>query len=533
MNYCKDKGAGMARTSKRIKPDKKVNESIFFRAAIYARVSVEEKVSWGTVESQELMGKEYIQKHPDIEFVKCYKDNGVSSFLLVRPAFDQRIVDIELGRINCVIVKDISRFGRDYLATLEYIAETFPAKGVRFISLLEEYDSITEHYEEIYKLPLTSIVNYYYSADISQKVKTSIQIMQQRGTYIFPTLPFGYQKVKQPQGTRIMIKDDEAETVRTIFRMCVEGISSYQIVKHLNKEKPNNIIWTQRMVSRILNNPFYTGTYLTGKTKKLFRENTVIHIPEENWICIEHHHPQIISDALFEMVQGQLKDKSIYKTSAQENDEHVLSGKVYCQYCGRKMKRIKKTDRRTDKIYYSYVCPTYSETGGTACRNNSISERKLKQEVTSQLKQKISEAAELQRNRLQFESSPAFKLWIKERDRQLSVLRERLKRLSETEAMLELYGDANDGIGHIRADFIGVNQYRNSKQRYIEKQILQVKEEIEDYWQYESSKSTLLQLLLENEQNEKLVDKAITKINISDKADVATDFLNDLKINTY
>lgn len=310
------------------------------------------------------------------------------------------IVDIELGKINCVIVKDISRFGRDYLVTLEYIAEIFPSKGVRFISLLEKYDSITDHYEENYKLPLTSIVNYYYSADISQKVKTSIRIIQQKGTYIFPKLPFGYQKVKQLQGTKIMIKDDEAETVRTIFRMRVEGISSYQIVKQLNKEKRNDIIWTQRMVSRILNNPFYTGTYLTGKTKKLFRENTVIHVPEENWIHIEHHHPQIISDALFVMVQGQLKDKSIYKASAQENDEHVLSGKVYCQYCGRKMKRKKREDRRTDKIYYSYVCPTYSEIGGTACRNNSMSERKLKREVTSQLKQKISEAAELQRKRL-------------------------------------------------------------------------------------------------------------------------------------
>lgn len=103
----------MARTSKRIKPDKKVNEPTFFRMAIYTRVSVEEKVSWGTVESQELMAKEYIQKHPDIEFVKCYNDNGISSFLPMRSAFDQMIADIELGKINCVIVKDISRFGRD------------------------------------------------------------------------------------------------------------------------------------------------------------------------------------------------------------------------------------------------------------------------------------------------------------------------------------------------------------------------------------------------------------------------------------
>lgn len=519
----------MARTSRRIKPDKKTGESTFFRAAIYARVSVEEKVSWGTIEGQELMGKEYIRTHPDIEFIKCYKDNGVSSFHTVRPAFEQMIADIELGKINCVIVKDISRFGRNYLTTLEYIAEIFPSRGVRFISLLEAYDSITEHYDENNKLPLTSIINYYYSADISQKVRTSIEIMQKKGTYIFPVLPFGYQKVKRLQCTEIMIKDDEAETVRIIFQMRAEGISSYQIVKQLNKEKRNDIIWTQRAVSRILNNPFYMGTYQTGKTKKLFRENTIIHVPEESWVRIDNHHPQIVSNALFETAQSQLNVKSVFKDSVRVYDEKGLRGKVHCQYCGRKMKNIKRADKRKGKFYYSYACPTYLETGGMSCGGNSIGEKRLKEEVSAQLKQKIRENVDLKDKRLQFESSLAFKLWIDDRKRQLNTLQERLKQLSEIDAMMELHIDSNDGVGHIRADFIGITQYRNSKKRYIEKQILQVSEEVEDYWKYESSESILLRPFLENEEDGKLMDKVITEIRVGVRAIVEVEFLNAKK----
>lgn len=488
----------MARKSRVNVENKPTEPAPYYRVGVYARVSKEENQYSNTIVAQDGMGKEFIAGHRDMQYIKCYSDINVSSFVSMRPAFEEMIADIQAGKINCVIVKDISRFGRNYIQTMEYISEAFPRMGVRFVSLTEGYDSINDVTNYNFSLPLRSIVNYYYSVDLSQKVKATVSLKQKNGTYLPPAFPFGYQKKYIGHDVMLEVNEVEADTVQRVFQAHAEGVTIYAIVKKLNEENQHNRSWTQSFVSRMLKNPFYKGTYLAGKTKKLFNSSLVFRNPMDSWIKIENHHEAIITADLFDKVQKRFpNEKKITHTTQRKHD---FSGKVYCEYCGKKMRRIVQRTSAGNETA-SYVCSTHLGSAGVLCKRNAISEKKLKAEVLRQMASRVEDVKQLQLQRQQYEESFAFQEWLQFRQSQMKKLEKRILELENIDFTIEIYEFAKDNKGYYHADYVHISQLRADEKKYLNEQLFQIKDEIDEYWKRGSSKAEELQRVLEWEEH--------------------------------
>lgn len=284
--------------------------------------------------------------------------------------------------------------------------------------------------------------------------------------------------------------------MKRIFRLCLEGETIYKIVKKLNEENQCQRIWTQSFVSRLLRNSFYKGTYLAGKTKKLFDSSLVFRNAPDNWIKIEDHHEAIIPTETFDMVQKYLsKDKrcSYSRKSKSPND---FGDKVYCAYCGKKMRRVVQTTSTGSKSV-SYVCSLYLGTAGVLCERNAISEKRLKTEVIRQMNLKVEKAKQIQTQRLQYEESFAFQEWLQFREKRLQEMKQRVVELENIELTVELYELAKDNKGYYHVDYAYISQLRADEKRYLNEKIFQTTEEMAEYWKKDSSESKYIQRILE------------------------------------
>ena len=368
----------MARKSRRVNGNKsssdisslKISESC---AGIYLRLSSKDNAEKDSIQNQKAIIENYLDTKPDIKVFKYYVDDGVSSYKDFRPAFEEMIQDIKCSLINTVIVKDISRFGRNYIETGTYLETIFPRIGIRFISVGEEIDSQDKN-SKAFEIAIKSLLNHYYSLDISKKVKSVVKQKQILGEYVAARLPYGYEKLVV-EGRTIYVTDPEkAEVVKKVFELILDGDSYYKIAGKLNLagvKSPGGNDWNVKAVSRIINNRFYTGVLEMGKT-----ENTLggmkpfIDIEKQDWIIIDNHHEAIVDIDAFENVQRIIeenKEKRVKtnnkmngKNEAIKTRENKFDRLLYCGNCGRKMKK----QVWAAKIYY--VCPKYSETNG-AC----------------------------------------------------------------------------------------------------------------------------------------------------------------------
>jgi DNA invertase Pin-like site-specific DNA recombinase len=351
-----------------------------YRAGIYARISVDEGENQ-SIDTQISIALEYIKKDYTTEYIKTYKDIGCSSYAPIRPAYEEMMSDAVAGVINCIVVKDLSRLGRNYINTGFLLESIFPSLGVRCISVVDGYDSNVRGHRDTVEMPLKSLLNHIYSADISVKVKSTFKIKIENGTYVSAYAPFGYKKVKSNQKIIYKIDESAAEYVRTIFNLALSGMSIYQITGKLNGNISSRV-WTQRYVGRILRNSFYTGTYVAGKTDSFFIRKEKRKRPEEEWTIVENHHPAIIDKEVFKLVGEKINKNTpgaVYKKVPIEN-RGVLDSTMFCGSCGRKLKKIRRTLKNGDSFNYHF-CPYHSETAGGGCRHNSIREDRLKAEI--------------------------------------------------------------------------------------------------------------------------------------------------------
>lgn len=340
-------------------------------AGVYLRLSSKDSADKDSIRNQKRIIEHYLEAKHDIKVFKYYVDDGVSSYKDFRPAFEEMIQDIKCGLINTVIVKDISRFGRNYIETGTYLETIFPRIGIRFISVDEEIDSKDKNGKE-FEIAIKSLLNHFYAQDISAKVKSIVKQKQISGEYVAARLPYGYEKTIVKGQTSYVPSSEKAEVVKRIFEQTFAGDSYYKIAGDLNLagiKSPGGNDWTVKAVSRIINNRFYTGVLEMGKT-----ENTLggmkpfINKDQQDWITIDSHHEAIVDIETFEKVQKVIeakKDKRL-NTETIRSNEAIKSGQeskfdrlLYCGDCGRKMK--KQVWRSS--IYY--VCPKYSESKGT------------------------------------------------------------------------------------------------------------------------------------------------------------------------
>jgi DNA invertase Pin-like site-specific DNA recombinase len=286
-----------------------------WNAAVYARLSVTDSGRKGsdTIETQIELVKAYIRKHPDMRLFGIYIDNGASGKDFNRPSWNRLIADIRAGRADCVCVKDLSRFSRNYIETCEYIEKLFPLAGVRFVSVNDGYDSARPgRNNETLVLALKSLVHDRYLKETSRKISSVIDMRIKRGDYVGSAAPFGYKRSKANKG-RLETDENAAAYVRDIFLWRAEGKGHMAICKMLNAAgipRPSAhrknaaasfILWRTATVRNIIRNPVYLGVLISGKTRQsLAGRKPRTAMPESEWVIRENAHEAIVSRELWE-----------------------------------------------------------------------------------------------------------------------------------------------------------------------------------------------------------------------------------------
>lgn len=386
-----------------------------FLAAMYLRLSRDDsdvgdvtdgkgnvKSESNSIGNQRELIRAYIHEQQDIELYDIYVDDGFSGSNFDRPEFKRMMSDVEAGRVNCVIVKDLSRFGRDYIESGRYIQKVFPALGVRFIALTDHYDSVhADAGESGIVLPVKNFINDSYCRDISTKVKSQLEVKRKNGECIAPFALYGYRKAEYNKN-QLVIDEYAADIVRKIFEWKMDGMAVSAIAEKLNglgvlspKEYKKSIgsnykggfsgavksMWSSSTVKRILTNEAYLGHLIQGKTEKInYKLKKSVEKPKEDWIKVEDTHEAIISDDNFLIVQNLLKSDSRISPVTEKNS--LFAGVLFCGDCGEQMIRRVNHYKDTQKVYY--ICSTKNR--GEGCTRHSIEEEKLKRIILESIR---------------------------------------------------------------------------------------------------------------------------------------------------
>ena len=325
-----------------------IMNNIDYKVGIYIRLSKEdeekEKYSESeSVQNQRTLLMEYIKENK-LNFISEYVDDGVSGTSFDRPAFNKMIDDIEQGKINMVITKDLSRLGRNYVQSGYYTETYFPEHNVRYIAILDNIDTALDSANNDIA-PFKSILNEMYAKDTSKKINSVLQSKRKQGEYL-GTPPYGYKK--DPEDKYHLVVDSEAaEVVKTIFKMFLEGYGTMQIADYLSEQKipiPSDYnkrnrgtksisygLWPQSTVRFILSNEVYTGTVVQGKRKKIsFKSKKFVDVPEEDWIRVPNMHEAIVSQEDYQRARRIIEDT---KGSRVVENDYLFKGLLRCYDC--------------------------------------------------------------------------------------------------------------------------------------------------------------------------------------------------------
>lgn len=387
-----------------------MRETIYY-VAVYLRLSRDDidsstKAESNSISSQREMIRSYVREHEDMELFDIYVDDGYSGANFDRPEFKRMMADIEAGNVNCVIVKDLSRLGRDYIEAGRLIQKTFPAFHVRFIALTDNFDSQTaDNSTKSLVVPVKNFINDSYCRDISQKVKSSQRTKREQGKFIGAFAVYGYRKSEEDKN-KLCPDEYAAQIVRNIFAWKLEGMSAQAIAlrldglgvlspleykkslgEHYSTSFRTNITakWSAVAVNRILTNEVYTGVMVQGKSGKVnHKVKKTVEKPKEEWVRVEGTHEAIIAREDFEIVQELLKVD--IRAKADGTCSHLFSGLLFCGDCKEPMYRRVNRYKGVSKVYF--ICPTRNR--GQGCTRHSIPEEELKEIVFQTLQTHIA-----------------------------------------------------------------------------------------------------------------------------------------------
>lgn len=451
-----------------------------YRAAVYLRLSREDgdvaeggKFESNSISNQKDLIMDYVGKHSEIRVHSVWVNDGYSGVDFNRPQFQLMLAEIKKGNVDCVIVKDLSRFGRNYIESGRYIEKIFPMMGVRFIAVTDSYDSLAKDDGNEIVVPFKNLINDAYSRDISIKIRSNLEIKRKRGEYIGAFLVYGYLK-SQENKNQIVIDEYAAEVVRDIFRMKMSGMSQQAIADRLNGQgipsplaykssigiqlktsfdMGNGAKWNYVSVTRILKNEIYTGVLVQGKqTTPNYKVKTRIKKSESEWVRIENSHDAIISRKDFNLVQELLRADT--RCSPEKEKVYPLAGVLFCGDCMESM--VRKTVPAGGKQYVYYVCSA-NKKQKKCCSPHRISESELMDAVLESIRFQIREMLGIEK---------AVKLLDEAEWKQTGVEKygERIRREKEKKARTEsrklnLYEDFKDGI-------LTQKEYVQMKQEY-------------------------------------------------------------------
>ena len=394
-----------------------VPEAKEYRTAVYVRLSREDerKIESESVENQLEFLKDFVGKDSSLVLVDEYIDRHVTGTKFDRPEFNRMIADARSGRINCVVVKDLSRLGRNYLEAGDYIEKVFPFFGVRFIAVTDNYDSLaSDSAEDGLVVPLKNLINEAYAKDISKKICTSFENQFKQGIFFATTAAYGYKK--DPDDPHMVLVDEDVkDIVIRVFSEYTGGKSLAQIARDLNmegipapsvywqqkgvihKQKYTNL-WEGKQIRNILQNPIYTGDVQISKTKKCYYKGITSAVRRDDGYYVKDHHEAIVDHRTFDKAQEMLKAKrGEYFSTRGKNDEirnkkpDYFQGLMYCGHCGNKMNMYRKTIKLVNGVghYSTYVCRR-SATYGPDDPPKNIKAEDMEDAVLELIKQHIA-----------------------------------------------------------------------------------------------------------------------------------------------
>ncbi len=367
-------------------------ETSLYRTAAYLRLSSDDRRKQGdSLETQRNIIERYIAASPDLQLVECYADNDKTGTNFNRPAFQQMMADIEAEKINCIIVKDLSRFGRNAIDAGYYLERYLPAKGVRFIAVNDSHDSLTS--DGGIMLPIKNILAESYALDIGRKCKAVQHQKMLDGKFLGNYAPYGYLKNPSDSG-KLVIDPETAPIVQQIFAWGADGETYNEIARRLHEKqiptpsyhkrskgliKSEAIVgnghWTRRTLSDMLSDPVYVGHMVQGKMSVVAGRS--VRVPSDQWITVPNTHEGLVSQELFDRVGRQMKrlaqQFTAKATPAIPYSENLFRGKIYCAHCGGLMHRKRQNKDGT----YWFRCETQQKYGKQACEVVSIREQDI------------------------------------------------------------------------------------------------------------------------------------------------------------
>lgn len=359
------------------------------KVAAYLRLSKEEfnnEKESNSITNQRQIINDYLEEHSEYKLVDYYIDDGYSGTNFNRPEFKRMLEDIKNKKIDIILIKDLSRLGRNYIEVGNYVEVVFPTMGV---SVISANDNSEINYLDYYKddnFTFKNLFNDMYVKDISKKVRSSLIVKKNNGEFIGKLAPYEY--IKDPKDKhKFLIDKNVSHIIKKIFDMILDGKSRKEIADFLNdndiltpseylninKNKDEKVKkkWNPEMVNKILRNENYVGTLFQVKKRKInYRVDKKINIDKENWIVTGNHHEAIISKETFDKVQNILDRKSKVN---KDGSIDILSGILKCKCCGSNM--IKRTSK--GKVYY--YCSNYYRKKN--CKNNKSTSKNILEEI--------------------------------------------------------------------------------------------------------------------------------------------------------
>lgn len=432
-----------------------------YRTAVYARLSVEDNNRAGDKESitmQRYMLEKYVDAQADMRLCGVFCDNGETGTNFERPEFERLMGEIRNRKIDCIVVKDLSRFGRNYVETGYYLEKIFPYLRVRFVAVNDNYDSTKDKNGSELVVSLKNLVNDLYARDISQKTTSALETKQRKGEFIGAFPPYGY--LKSPEDKHKLIPDPEtAPVVREIFQWRADGIGINMIARYLNdrgtpspamnhylngrkKKKPEGAgaIWQGQMVKKITGHPVYIGHMAQGQTKKSLSggiPHTVV--DRKDWLIVYNTHEAVVSQELFDRVQAVSEQHRMeYKklNGKYPSTENIFRGLVVCGDCGTKMQRYKSVSP-AGTARYTFICRVYAENlSGQGCTKKSVGEPELAEAVFHSLHAMTDAALKLEGLLEQTQKKNSFREKHEAVKREITLLKQKMGRNAAYRAAL-------------------------------------------------------------------------------------------------
>ena len=425
--------------------------------ALYCRLSREDgdRMESDSIGNQRKLLEAYIENHPELVMAECYADDGYTGTNFQRPAFQRMLRDIGNGRIRCVLVKDLSRLGRNQLHTGLYIEERFPMFGVRYIAINDNVDTDSSESNDL--MPFKNLFNEWFIRDTSRKIRAVLKAKAERGERLGTRAPYGY--IKDPETKKLAVDDEAAAIVRRIFAMCASGNGPSQIARILKKEQvltptmyaytrygmnhtcldtahPYN--WSDSAIANLLENEIYLGNTVNMKySTKSYKDKRRVEHSREECLVFKDTHPALITQEVWDIVQRVRKNR---RRPTKMEEQNKYSGLVFCADCGSNM--VLHRARTMSASYNHFTCRTYKK-DGESCTGHYIRECVLDEVVLEDLRRVTAMARERPEEFAAYigsRQSAEIQREIRRQEKELAAMR---KRKAELDAIFKkLYEDS-------------------------------------------------------------------------------------------